>query len=129
MSCADRPRPLPVSRKSSAMRGGLAMVKPAGGFARGALSVNLITVRPEVDLDTLKLSILLSVWARTGAVPKAAKVAAPSIIAQTRQRRRRDPVDGKGLIVFAPVFDPSLPRVEGCSIARSSPPCRPGRVP
>src|SRR5208283_5488400 len=125
MSCADLPRPLPVSRKSSAIRGGLAMVKPAGGLARGAFRVNLITVRPDVPLDTLRLSMLLSVCARAGVAPNATIAAPASSAAQTRQRRGRDPLDGKGLIVFAPVVDP-LPLVVMCSTAQSSLPCRPG---
>ena len=36
-SCAVRPNPLPVSGKSSAMRGGLLIAKPAGGLASGCL--------------------------------------------------------------------------------------------
>ncbi len=40
-SCAVRPRPLPVSRKSSAMRGGLLIANPAGGLASGDLSDEL----------------------------------------------------------------------------------------
>ena len=49
-SCAVRPSPLPVSGKSSAMRGGLLIANPAGGLASGDFSVNLTMVRPERPL-------------------------------------------------------------------------------
>ena len=57
------PRPLAVSMKSRAIRGGVAMAKPAGGLAGGFFSVNLTIVRPEVPFDTVIESMLLDVCA------------------------------------------------------------------
>src|SRR5438552_19173491 len=112
------------------MRGGLVIAKPAGGFGKGAFSVNLITVRPELAFETLTESMLFPVCAKACPVPRA-MVAAQSTAttAHARPRRRRDSVEGKGLIVFARVFDPSRPRAGDCSIARASPRCRPGQAP
>src|SRR6185437_7638459 len=74
------PRLLPVSRKSSAMRGGLAMANPAGGLAGGAFSVNLTIVRPDVPLDTATLSMLFDCAAAAG---ENASAAAASIAAMS----------------------------------------------
>ena len=41
------PSPLPVSRKSRAIRGGVAIAKPAGGLAGAFFNVNFTMVRPE----------------------------------------------------------------------------------
>src|SRR5438876_5550712 len=111
MSWTVLPRPLPVSGKSSAMRGGLAMAKPAGGFASGAFSVNLITVRPELALETVSASRLLAACARTSPAPSATSPARSAItLARACQRKRLEPVHGKGLIFVAPVFDRLRPQ-------------------
>src|SRR5439155_13736776 len=103
-SCAVRPRPLPVSGKSSAMRGGFVIAKPAGGLGSGAFSVNLITVRPELAFETLTESMLFPAWAQTGpALRVTIPVQNAATTAHARQRKRRDSVEGKGLIVFASV--------------------------
>src|SRR6202040_978578 len=98
ISCAERPSPLPVSGKSSAMRGGLLIANPAGGLASGAFKVNLTTVRPELPLDTVSPSMLLPACASAWPIPRitraAPKVAAPP---QARQLGRFNVVDGTGL--------------------------------
>jgi hypothetical protein len=53
------PSPLAVSRKSSAIRGGLAIANPAGGFAGAFFIVNLTIVRPDAPFDTVSESMLL----------------------------------------------------------------------
>src|SRR5438093_2910454 len=112
------------------MRGGFVIAKPAGGLGSGAFSVNLITVRPELAFETLTESMLFPACAKACPVPRATIAAqSTATTAHARPRRRRDSVEGKGLIVFAPVFDPSRPRAVECSIARSSLRCRPGRAP
>src|SRR5947207_11341637 len=108
------------------MRGGLLIAKPAGGLGSGALRVNFTTVRPELALDTLTASMLFDVCAEA---PNAISPAASAT--STAQDRERQPVDsvGKRLIVVAPVFDRSRPRVVTCSIVRSNPPYRPEPAP
>ena len=88
------------------------------------------TVRPELAFETLTESMLFAVCAKACPVPTAT-IAAQSMAttAHARPWKRGDSVAGKGLIVFAPVFDPSRPRAVECSIARSSRRCRPGRAP
>ena len=54
------PRPFAVSGKSRAIRGGVAMAKPAGGLARAFFSTNFTMVRPEVPFDTVIASMLLA---------------------------------------------------------------------
>jgi hypothetical protein len=57
---------LPVSAKSSAIRGGLVTVKPAGGFAGGCLSMTRTITRPPAWGEMLTDSMLF-VWANAGA--------------------------------------------------------------
>ena len=64
------PMPLAVSRKSSAIRGGLCTEKPAGGFAGGDFSWNLTMVLPEDPRVTLTCSRLLPACA--SAMPESA---------------------------------------------------------
>src|SRR5687768_12121596 len=85
-SCVFLPRALPVPGKSKAIRGGLAMVKPAGGLASGCLSPMRTTILPLCCPTTLMDSMLFAV-AGAGDWALACIVAAmPSASIQTRPR-------------------------------------------
>ena len=118
-----RPRPLAVSRKSSATRAGFATANPAGGLAGGAFSVKRTTVRPDAPLETLSESIELVVCAPVG--PAAASASATSSHAAAPMARARVAalsIQTNALIFFAPVSSSRPGSTAACWNARSNPP-------
>ena len=133
-SCAaSAPRPLPVSRKSSAMRGGLAIAKPAGGLAGGVFSVNLTTVSPGAALR--RPSPRRCCWspARTPRRQRAAPAqrSEPRARAARPSRPRSRRCQAKRTRSFSSLLclRVGLDAAAACSTARSSRRRRPARVP
>ncbi len=95
--------PLPVSGKSSAIRGGLLIAKPAGGLGNGAFSVNRTIVRPELPLDTARFSMLFAACASACPTPNSSSEATAAMAARFGQCPRFASVDRMALICVAPV--------------------------
>ncbi len=120
------PRPFAVSRKSSAIRGGLAIAKPAGGFAGGDFSAKRTMVLPEAPFETVTCSMLFAPCANVAVAASASAAAASARHARVIAAPRMRVVP---LIVSAPVSSDPAAAAGASSCARSSPPRRPARVP
>ena len=127
------PRPFAVSRKSSAMRGGLAIAKPAGGLAGGALSWNRTIVRPELPRDTVTCSMLLAACA--SAMPASASAQNAASRSRANRGARRPHARCERVVArsrsssCSPGGLWSAAAAAACWSARSSRRRRPARVP